>query len=220
MLYTMRYITKRSYVWDAAIAYSVGLLASDGCLQKDGRHIDLTSVDLEQLANFSRALGREFFIGRKHNNSLRQAYRIQFSDAAFYDFLMEVGLTPAKSKTIAHLNIPDHLYPDFLRGLFDGDGSTYGYMDPRWKSSFMFYVCLTSASINFIYYLQLANSRLIGVTSGSIRHSKRAYTLAYAKADSHKLYQYMYYSDQVLCLTRKKVKLQTFIQQDQAVIIT
>ncbi len=34
--------------WTANLAYAVGLITTDGCLSKDGRHIDLTSKDLEQ----------------------------------------------------------------------------------------------------------------------------------------------------------------------------
>jgi intein-encoded DNA endonuclease-like protein len=212
----MRYLYKRSYTWSPAIAYAVGLITSDGCLQKDGRHIDLTSVDTEQLKNFSLALGRDMFIGTKSSGGGRIGYRIQFSDVAFYDFLIKIGLTPNKSKTIGILDIPDVYYPDFLRGLFDGDGTTYGYMDPRWRSSFMFYVAYTSASPDFIDYLRRTNSRLIGVSQGSVRPGKGAQSLCYAKQDSHKLSDYMYYEGHDLCLTRKKLKLAAFVFQDKA----
>jgi len=207
---------KRFYAWSPSISYLVGLIASDGCLQKDGRHIDLTSKDIEQLKNFSLAVGRDFVIGKKLNGFGGIGYRIQLSDVALYDFLLAAGLTPNKSKTIGALNIPDIYYPDFLRGLFDGDGSTYGYMDPRWRSSFMFYVVFTSASADFLDYLRRTNSRLIGVSNGSIRHDARALTLGYAKQDSHKLSAYMYYEGHDLCLTRKKLKLAAFVFQDKA----
>ena len=35
--------------WTSELAYAVGLLTTDGSLSKDGRHIDLTSKDVEQL---------------------------------------------------------------------------------------------------------------------------------------------------------------------------
>lgn len=88
-------------------------------------------------------------------------------------------------------------------------------MDPRWKSSFMFYVCFASASICFIDYLRSTNQRLIGVISGSIRHSPDGtYILGYAKANSHKLYKYMYYDEKVISLTRKRLKLRIYTQKD------
>jgi LAGLIDADG-like domain len=213
---TMRYAYAHTYEWSPSIAYAVGLIASDGCLQKDGRHIDLTSVDKEQLKNFSLALNRKFHIGTKNSGAGNPGYRIQFSDVSFYDFLLKVGLTPNKSKTIGFLNIPDKFYADFLRGLFDGDGCAYGYMDPRWKSSFMFYIGYASASPLFLDYIRQTNGRLINVGRGSVRLSKGIGSLYYAKKDSHKLFHFMYYPDHYLSLSRKKLKLLDFVLKDKA----
>lgn len=209
----MRYAQKRSYVWSDAIAYSVGLMASDGCLQKDGRHLDLTSVDIDQLENFSMALGRSFVISGKPNSSNVSAYRVQFSDVAYYDFLLEAGLTPSKSKTIGKLNIPNIYYADFLRGVFDGDGSCYAYMDKRWKSSYMFYVTFSAASPAFLKYLQSRNSALLYTSSGSLRMSGRAHVLSYAKSDARKLFAAMYRDDLALRLDRKYTKLLGFTKK-------
>ena len=205
-----RYASKRLYAWSHSIAYSVGLMTSDGCLSRDGRHLDLTSVDIEQLENFSKALGRTFVISDKTNTSNTPAYRVQFSDVAYYDFLLAAGLTPAKSKTISTLTIPDDFYADFLRGLFDGDGSCYAYMDKRWRSSYMYYVSFTSASMDFILYLQGMNARLIGTESKSIRKAARAYSLVYAKRDAYMIFKYMYHHTDVICLKRKYNKLLSF----------
>lgn len=190
-------------------------MASDGCLQKNGRHLDITSKDIDQLYNFSKALGRDFYIGQKSSGGGNSAYRIQFSDVAYYDFLIACGLTPVKSKTLNKLQIPDQFYADFLRGVFDGDGTTYGYRDPRWRSSFMFYISFASASPAFISFLQATNMRLLkGLSPGSISNVKGAQALSYAKADSHVLYKFMYYDDQVICLNRKFTKLKGFVEKD------
>ncbi len=162
-----RYTPKRTYEWSPEIAYSVGLMASDGCLSKDGRHIDLTSVDIEQLENFSRAIGR--------------------------------------------LTVPDIFYAHFLRGLFDGDGSCYGYFDKRWRSSFMFYSQFTSASLAFTTYIRSNNIRLFGVSAAAVRMSPGIYTLAYAKADSAIIFKRLYENANGLSLTRKRDKFRSFI---------
>ncbi len=138
---------------------------------------------------------------------------------AFYDFLVSVGLTPTKSKSIPYLTVPDEYYDSFLRGLFDGDGSCYAYYDTRWKSSFMFYTAFTSASPEFITYLSRTNMRLIGVTSGSVRQGKRAQSLVYAKKDSHLIYSFLYRDNTNLFLTRKKSKLETFVEHDRGGIL-
>ena len=210
-----RYTPKRTYEWSPEIAYSVGLMASDGCLSKDGRHIDLTSVDIEQLENFSRAIGRHDKIVIKNTGSARPmgkvAYRLQFSDTAYYDFLVVVGLTPSKSKTIGRLTVPDIFYAHFLRGLFDGDGSCYGYFDKRWRSSFMFYSQFTSASLAFTTYIRSNNIRLFGVSAAAVRISPGIYTLAYAKADSAIIFKRLYENANGLSLTRKRDKFRSFI---------
>jgi hypothetical protein len=195
-------------------------MTSDGCLQKDGRHLDLTSVDQDQLVNFCGAFGRDLTISIKQNDSKRQAYRVQFSDVAFYDFLVEAGLMPAKSHILATLNIPREYYPDFLRGLFDGDGTTYGYMDKRWKSSFMFYLSFAAASRPFLDYIQMMNNTYAGTVKGAIRSSTRVYSLAYAKSDSLKLVKFMYYRDGLPYLARKKEKLDRFIKQHEDAILS
>lgn len=141
--------------WSANFAYAIGLLVTDGSLSIDGRHIELTSKDIEQLKNFFTCLGLNNKIGQKMSGYKKEKYlRVQFGDTIFYRFLLDVGLTPAKSKTIGVLKIPRKYFFDFLRGCFDGDGSFYSYYDPRWKSSFMFYATLCSASITYIRWIQ------------------------------------------------------------------
>ena len=140
--------------WRSGLAYAVGLLASDGCLSKDRRHIDLTSIDIEQLENFNKAVGVEFRIACKDKKATNSVYRIQISNVLFYRFLESIGFTKNKSLTIKMVNLPDKYYADFLRGLFDGDGYSYSYYDKRWKSSFMFYVGFCSGSVAFIGWLQ------------------------------------------------------------------
>jgi len=43
--------------WSPHFAYSIGLIATDGCLYNDGRHISLTSKDVELLITFKKCLG-------------------------------------------------------------------------------------------------------------------------------------------------------------------
>ena len=126
--------------WNANLTYAIGLIATDGCLSKDGILIDLTSNDREQLENFSKCLGVNFKIGLKWNNNKDKSLRIQFKNRIFYDFLLSIGLTPRKSLTMGKLIIPDKYFFDFLRGCFDGDGCFYSYWDKRWRSSHMFYI--------------------------------------------------------------------------------
>ena len=143
---------KIAETWSSNLAYAVGLLATDGCLSPPGHLIDLTSKDREQLENFRHCIGVDLKITKKYSGG-REYLRIQFKNVLFYSFLISIGLTPAKSKTLSKLAIPEKYFFHFLRGVFDGDGSIYSYWDPRWRSSFMFYLCFASASKTFVNFL-------------------------------------------------------------------
>ncbi|MBI4067810.1 hypothetical protein HY413_00160 [Candidatus Kaiserbacteria bacterium] len=198
--------------WTPELAYAIGLLASDGCMTPYFHLIDLTSKDQEQLRNFSKCLGVPLKIGVKSNGDGKTAYRVQFKNALFYEFLFSIGLTPAKSKTIGSLKIPKRLFWDFLRGSYDGDGCSYAYWDPRWRSSFMFYTTFVSASHVHIKWLQSEIFKRLNIL-GHVTRDGRGITeqLKYAKADSLKILRKMYYSRKVVCLSRKRLKVEKFL---------
>lgn len=196
--------------WSPNLAYAIGLLATDGCMSRYNNAIDLTSKDNEQLENFSKCLGLKLFIGKKNNGRGQISSRIQFKNVIFYDFLLRIGLTPAKSKTLGVLKIPKKYFFDFLRGVFDGDGSTYSYWDKRWRSSFMFYLGFASASKSFVGWLRSEIFESLGV-KGHLTTSGRIgtyYQLKYAKAESLRIFRKMYSSKDCIYLSRKYLKIQ------------
>lgn len=200
---------KTNRVWSPRLAYAIGLIATDGCLSSDGRHIDLTSKDKEQLVNFLRCLNLDNKIGRKFSGSGKRTYlRVQFGDVVFYRFLLGIGLTPAKSKTMGIVQIPRRYFFDFLRGCFDGDGTFYSYWDPRWKSSFMFYTVFISASPAHLNWIREELNVRLRVT-GHLTHDtkKSTYQLKYAKAESLKILRRLYQNKAAVCLTRKRLKI-------------
>jgi hypothetical protein len=197
--------------WRPELAYVVGSIASDGCLSSDGRHIDLTSKGIDQLDTFKHILGIEHIkIGKKTSGYTEAVlFHVQFGSVVFYEWLVSIGLTPKKSRTIGELAIPDEYFTDFLRGLFDGDGSTYSYWDPRWKSSFMYYLEFTSASEAHILWLRSRIVRLWHVF-GSVAHTgnHRAFILRYAKREGRLLLDRMYADPHAVKLDRKFAKVQ------------
>ena len=203
--------------WSPNFAYAIGLLVSDGSLSKNGRHIVFTSKDIEQLENFMRALGIQgIFVGYTKSTDKygsRMIARVQFGDVLFYQFLLKIGLMPNKSKIIGEVKVPHKYFFDFLRGVFDGDGCTHSYFDPRWKSSFMFYTIFTSSSLAHILWLQdniQARLQIKGHITGN--GIKSAYQLKYAKADSLKLLPKMYSGEDLLYLGRKRLKIEQMLR--------
>jgi|SRR3989338_6594946 len=197
--------------WSSNFAYAMGLLATDGCLSSDGLLIDLTSKDREQLLNFMKCLKIKIKIGKKFSGFGIEYLRVQFKNRLFYDFLLSIGFTPAKSKTIKKIDIPDKYFFDFLRGCFDGDGYTYSYWDPRWRSSFMLYTGFVSASEPFLKWLQDEIEKGLCIKGRITKTKKKSwyYQLKYAKKDSQKILKKIYHGKSKVFLKRKKLKVDT-----------
>jgi hypothetical protein len=207
--------------WSPNFAYAIGLIATDGHLSHDGCHIGLTSKDTEQLMHFTQCLELNNIIGKKFSGAGNLSYRVQFGDVIFHAYLVKIGITPKKSKTIGRIAVPTKYFFDFLRGAFDGDGSFYSYRDPRWKSSFMFYTTFASASRPYLEWLQEHLVQVLG-TNGHITHTKSKSTLQlkYAKGESLKILKNMYYSPQVVHLTRKRLKIDKALHQANVTPLT
>ncbi|MCX6702984.1 MAG: hypothetical protein NTW60_03920 [Candidatus Wolfebacteria bacterium] len=205
----MKPLNKVKIKWSPEFAYALGLLATDGNLSPDGRHFDFTSQDKEQLLNFMKCFGIKVKIGYKTSGYTgEKSSHIQFGDVVLYKFLLKIGFTPAKTKTISSLKIPGRYFFDFLRGHLDGDGCFYSYWDKRWRSSFMFYTVFLSASKNHINWIRRELLSRLGI-KGHINAniSKSVIELKYAKAESLKLLPKIYYDSGVVCLSRKREKI-------------
>lgn len=210
----MKPLGKIKIKWSPSFAYAVGLIVTDGSLSKDGRHIAFTSKDLELIEYFKEALGSSHRIGKKSSgtNKNKHYYVVQIGDVTLYRFLQSIGIMPNKSKIIGAVEIPKKYFFDFLRGHFDGDGSFYSYWDPRWKSSFMFYLTFVSASkkhINWIRGMVGSMAKVRGYITKSKNDS--VYQLRYAKVESMRLLKKIYYSDTLPCLSRKRTKIEKAI---------
>lgn len=193
--------------WSPELAYACGLMASDGCLSSDGRHMCLTSQDIEQLETFKRCLGLTNKISWKPSGySRRRGSQVQFGDVVLYRWFVSIGITPRKTHTIAKVKIPNAYFFDYLRGEFDGDGSSHAYWDTRWRSSVSLYICFTGVSKEHLYWLASVITRLIGA-QGSIQPGTRSFCLKYAKGNAKIIHDAMYYAKEIPYLKRKKEKL-------------
>lgn len=202
--------------WSPNFAYAIGLIASDGNLSSDGRHITFVSKDVELVKKFNAALKIDNKITRagRGGETVKNYYGVSFGDKVFYKFLNTIGLTKKKSKTIEFVNIQEEFFRDFLRGLFDGDGTFYTFWDTRWPNSFCFKSSFASASKDFLEWLRTELSRLYGVT-GYFHKGAGVINLEYTKGDTKKLFNAMYYKTKLLFLNRKYRKIKTAFQKDE-----
>lgn len=202
--------------WTPLLAYAVGLITTDGCLSKDGRHIDFTSKDKDLVLSFRKCLGLKNKVGLKTSGSAehKDYFRIQFGDINFYRWLRKIGLSPNKSRTLGPLRISNEFFFDFLRGCFDGDGTIHAFWDLRWRSSYVLYIKFASASPPYLKWLQRKIYALSGII-GNIQIASRSYQLVYAKRNSYILFEKMFYTKNIPYLRRKHKKAMRIFKTDK-----
>ena len=121
---------------------------------------------------------------------------------------------PKKSRKLKTLRVPDKYFFNFLRGCFDGDGSIHAYWDPRWHSSYMFYLTFASASKPFLTWLQNTTKRRLNIR-GVINNSGETWQLRFAKKDTLAIFDKMYHSKNIPRLGRKFVKAQKIFKTNE-----
>jgi len=207
-----------SIKWDENIAYGIGLLTSDGNLSPDGRHFYFVSIDRELVENLRKAfkLKNRITLRSRLRGGIERYYVVQFGDVALYESLNMIGITAAKSKTIKSVLVPRVYFSDFLRGLFDGDGTFYTFWDTRWPNSFGYQISFASASFPFVSWLKKQLTLRYGV-KGFIRQGDGVFNLRYVKGDSRKIFDMMYHSRNRLFLKRKYNKMKSAFKKDKKV---
>lgn len=219
-------LPNKDFEWTPALAYVVGLLTTDGNLSKDGRHITMRSSDLQLLRTFRDCLNISTQIRQSKNDgwAKKPSYRVQFSNAQFYRWLLKIGLFPAKTYTIKKINVPDKYFRDFLRGHLDGDGSIITYRDywNTFKDQKYIYTRLwvkfISMSKDHIDWIRRSIFKLLSIrghkSQGKIyqlHQSAGIWQLKFAKKESIQLLSWLYYHSDVPCLIRKRKIAEKFI---------
>ena len=154
--------------WSPTTAYALGLMATDGNLSGRRGHLSLVSKYLEQIEPLRRCLHLESRIARVPSPT-GCLHKVQWCDRGLYDWFVSVGLTPAKSRIIGPLSVPDEPFADFFCGCIDGDGSVLVYIDryhatrhPRYVYERL-YVSVVSASRRFLEWIQASIGRIVRV---------------------------------------------------------
>ena len=201
-------LSKINITWSHNFAYIIGLIATDGNLSSNGRHISFTTKDLQLVELYKSCLNLSNTIGKKARGGqkIKKYYVVQFGDVNFYEYLLTIGITPRKSKTLGEIKVPKDFFADFIRGCIDGDGNISISDHPESKHK-QLKVRLYSASPHFLLWIHKMIRELWNIEGGHIYRDpvKNVSELSYAKADGGKILKIMYYSKDVPCLKRKQV---------------
>lgn len=202
----MRMMKKVDTTWSPSLAYIIGIIATDGNLSPDQRHIVITSKDEDLLLLIRENLKLTSKVGKKsRGGSKEKKYSVlQIGDKNFYTFLLSIGLTPKKSKTIGKLSIPKQYFSHFLRGCIDGDGNISSSSHPESKHQ-QLRIRLYSASATFLLWIETELNKQLNLSGGWIYTppDKILCALSYGKADSTKILHFIYNNKGNLFLKRK-----------------
>ena len=174
--------------WNPQMAYVLGLIMTDGCLTKS-RVVSLSLNDKELLEKVANAMSSEHTIAAsRHQKGL---YTYSFGRINIVQDLIGLGVSPRKSLNLKFPDVPKEYLRDFVRGVFDGDGSVF-YVKLAKNSPLQ---CkFFSGSKTFIVGLKSALESL-GMPKKRIIVEKRKnlfYYLRYAHGDSLKLFNILY----------------------------
>ena len=177
--------------WSPEMAYVLGLIITDGCVSGAGQ-VSLSMNDQELLEKVKKVMGSEHNITpSKHQAGL---YCFHFAREKLIEDLHKFGVFPRKSLTVNFPDVPQKFLTDFIRGVFDGDGSVY--FEPhspknplRLRSKFV------SSSKQFIEGLHMA-LEFLGMPKRKIYQQKTknawSYSLVFCHRDSKKLFEILY----------------------------
>ena len=199
-------------------AYILGLIISDGCLSYD-KHckrfkITITSTDLEiiKFLNKSYCLNKKIYEYKsKKFKDAKISYSFITTNKYDVEFIQKIGITERKSKDVFLLNVDESFIGDFIRVIFDGDGSVYiNKTKGIYKSEIKVYeyvnASFTTGSKKFAEdLLNILSENYINahIVKDSRKKKECWYVKIYSKLDIEKFYRYLYL-DTYIYLGRKR----------------
>lgn len=188
--------------------YWAGFILADGNIRSESYtntlHIKLSAIDAGHLRKFISDIG---FTGRVHFNASRSYCYVNLSGCELIESLrINFGITPNKSLTATITDkIPVEYLGDFIRGIFDGDGSIY-YKKNKISTGYVYDICCSFiGTFDVLSAIQeYAISKGIRCRSNASgrykmvhRGNKNTYSFGYSHINSLKLLSELYMTSTV-----------------------
>lgn len=198
-------------------AYFLGFIYADGNLSKNQAQISISlqNIDfyiLERMANLIYSSDPTFYKCGSNSTGF------SFFDKKIYKDLLNFGLHPNKSLTLTFPTnlIENEFLNHFIRGYFDGDGSTHLAFQKKGRKSAKFIADFLGTK-EFLNQLSEIIRKECGLDLKFYATSSKVFMLRSASIEGAKtLYNYMY-RNATMFLTRKKEKFELFfkIKEDE-----
>lgn len=183
--------------WSNDLAYIVGFAMADGCVNNQGLHFGLKTTDKCILEFISSKIKpspqiRDTVVYDSRTDKYRHRSMLDIYSKKLVTIIEDYCLIPRKTgKEKIPSNIPYNYIADFIRGMFDGDGSVGCYKG----SPLMASIC--SSSYSFLEDLQYLCGKI-----GTIHKSNSIFQWRMSVIDSLKFKNIIYNGR--FCLQRKK----------------
>lgn len=121
-------------------AYWLGVLFADGTVSENRESFRLGMIDREHIDKYKKAIGAiNHKIGTTVDIRFKEPsleYHLGIRNKKMHNSLIRHGCVPNKTEKLKDFPVlPKNLYPHFLRGFFDGDGSIHK-TNGHWRISF------------------------------------------------------------------------------------
>lgn len=189
-------------------AYWLGMMLTDGYVDKQYYSFELCLKDKEHIENFKNFLQSEHKVSEKKiyiNGKICTAWRISIKDYKICEDLKKLNCTNNKSFNVRIPTIDDKYYSDLIRGIFDGDGcvSSNGNVE------------FCSANKEFIQdIINILNKN--DIYTGKIMYSRNLYSVRISTKNNNlnKFFDFLYKdSDESNRLKRKYEKLKGLLKK-------
>lgn len=194
------------------MAWVLGLVFSDGNLSdsQSGRRarLSIKSIDYQLLDTVKHISENGCGIYKDGiTSSGNEIYRLEWSHPQIISSIQRWGIVPRKTLNSGFPSaLPKGMWSDFIRGLFDGDGCVHLSMDKRRKSSYLRQCCFLGTQ-DLLRPIPIH----FGLDDKIIPYRAIAKLVYYKVSDLRKIFDAMYYSKDVPCLERKRVKFEQAI---------
>lgn len=188
-------------VWSSEMAYVLGWIASDGCIQyvpKVRYGIRFELGEKEPLEMIKEIMDLEIPIHKRKDDD---QYSLYIRGKQITKDVINLGIMPNKTFKLNPLDIPIEFFRDFVRGYFDGDGCAM--ITEFSKRSKSLYTRMTSGSKPFLQWIGNTLKEEVGIIPKIYTEHDKYHTLQYASKESMALYYYLY-KDAKYFLSRKK----------------
>jgi hypothetical protein len=197
-------------------AYWLGFLYADGSNFEERNYVSLTLKEEDRyiLEKLKNDLKSEQPIIEIHNKQFNKIYpNLTIKNKNISEQLKNKGIVQNKTFICRFPNwLEEKYYPDFIRGLFDGDGCiSIGHK--KQNNYLYFSIDLINGNYDFMTRIENILNNKSNMSHKKIYLHNNIFRIGYSKMDDiHKFYKYIYYNDKDFhYLKRKKDKFELFL---------